>query len=84
MRELPQVTLIGVDCIDVDRLLHAAAICQRSFRFGAVRILTSLAHDHPDIVPIEPITSREAYSSFMVKQINTYVDTPFALVIQYD
>jgi hypothetical protein len=84
MRELPQVTLIGVDCIDVGRLLHAAAICQRSIRFGDVRILTSIPHDHPSIVPIAPLTSREAYSSFMVKRLNTYVDTPFALVIQYD
>jgi hypothetical protein len=84
MHELPQVTLIGIDCVDIQRLLHVAAICQRSFRFGAVRMLTSIAHDHPSIVPIAPITSREAYSSFMIKQINSYVDTPFALVIQYD
>jgi hypothetical protein len=84
MRTLPQVTLIGVDCLDVERLLHAAAICQRSIRFGDVRILTSLPHDHPCIVPIAPIGSREAYSSFVIKQLNTYVDTPFALVIQYD
>jgi hypothetical protein len=84
MRELPQVTLIGVDCIDVQRLLHAAEICQRSIRFGDVRILTSLPHDHPSIVPIAPITSRDAYSSFMIKQLNAYVATPFALVIQYD
>lgn len=84
MRELPQVTLIGIDCLDVDRLLYAAEICQRSFRFGNVRILTSLASPHPSIVPIAPITSREAYSSFVVKQLNTYVTTPFALIIQYD
>jgi len=84
MRTLPQVTLIGVDCVDVDRLLHVAEICQRSIRFGYVRLLTSNAHDHPSIVPIAPITSREAYSSFMIKRINSYVATPFALVIQYD
>jgi Protein of unknown function (DUF5672) len=84
MRTLPNVTLIGVDCVNIERLLHAAEICQRSFRFGAVRMLTSIPHDHPSIIPIEPITSRDAYSSFMVKKVNTYVDTPFALVIQYD
>jgi hypothetical protein len=84
MRELPQVTLIGIDCVDIDRLLHAAEICQREIRFGAVRLLTSIPHAHPSIIPIAPITSREAYSSFMIKQINSYVDTPFALVIQYD
>ena len=84
MRELPQVTLIGVDCVDVERLLHAADICQRSLRFGQVRLLSSIPHPHPSVVPIAPITSREAYSSFLVKRINRYVGTPFALIIQYD
>jgi Protein of unknown function (DUF5672) len=84
MYDLPQVTLIGVDCINIERLLHAAEICQRSMQFGAVRMLTSIPHTHASIVPIAPITSREAYSSFMIKQINAYVDTPFALIIQYD
>jgi hypothetical protein len=84
MRELPQVTLIGIDCVDIERLLHVSEICQRSFRFGDVRMLTSIPHDHPSVVPIAPITSRDTYSSFMVKGINSYVDTPFALVIQYD
>ena len=84
MGELPQVTLIGVDCVDVERLLHAADICQRSLRFGQVRLLSSIPHPHPSVVPIAPITSREAYSSFLVKRINAYVETPFALVIQYD
>ncbi|MDZ4720191.1 MAG: DUF5672 family protein [Roseiflexaceae bacterium] len=84
MRELPHITLIGIDCVDVEWLLHAAEICQREIRFGDVRILTSIPHDHPSIIPIAPITSRDAYSSFMIKQINTYVETPFALVIQYD
>jgi hypothetical protein len=84
MLELPQVTLIGVDCVDAGRLLHAADICRRAIRFGDVRILTSIPREHPDVVPIEPIASREAYSSFLVKRINRYVDTPFALIIQYD
>jgi len=66
MLELPQVTLIGVDSINIGRLLHAAEICQRSIRFGDVRILTSLPHDDPCIVSIEPITSIEAYSDFIL------------------
>ena len=84
MRKLPDVTLIGVDCVNVERLLHAARICQRSIQFGAVRILTSLPHDDPSVVPIEPINSIEAYSRFMIKDLNSYVATPYALVIQYD
>ena len=81
MLQLPHVTLIGADCVNADRLLQAAAICQREIQFGAVKILTSIPHDHPDIVPIAPIRSREEYSSFVVKQLNSYIDTPFALVI---
>lgn len=84
MHKLPQVTLIGVDCVDIERLLHVAAICQRGIQFGAARMLTSLPHTHPSIVPIAPLCSREAYSSFVVKQLNRYVDTPFALIVQYD
>jgi hypothetical protein len=84
MRELPDVTLIGVDCVNVERLLQAARICQRSIQFGAVRVLTSLPHDDPSVVPIEPINSIEAYSRFMVKKLNNYVVTPFALVVQND
>jgi Protein of unknown function (DUF5672) len=84
MRELPEVTLIGIDCVDIERLLHAAAICQRAIQFGDVRMLTSIPHAHPSVVPIAPIRSREEYSSFMIKRINSYVDTPYALVIQYD
>lgn len=84
MRELPQVTLIGVDCVNVERLLYAAAVCQRSMRFGAVRVLSSIPHGHRAVVPIAPLASREAYSAFVVKRLNRYVATPFALVIQYD
>lgn len=84
MLELPQVTLIGIDCVDVERLLHAVAICRRSIRFGDVRVLTSLPHADPAIILIDPITSIEAYSAFMVKELNSYVATPFALVIQHD
>jgi hypothetical protein len=84
MITLPQITLIGVDCVSVERLLHAAAICERGIAFGAVRILSSIPHQDPRVVTISPIASREQYSSFVVKQLNRYVETPFALVFQYD
>lgn len=84
MRELPDVMLLGVDCVDIERLLYGAAICERSLRFGATRMLSSLPHAHRSVVPIAPIRSREEYSTFAVKQIGAYVETPFALVIQYD
>jgi Protein of unknown function (DUF5672) len=84
MRTLEHVTLTGVDCIEADRLLRAAEICQREIYFGQVRMLTSLEHDHPSIVSIDPIRNIAAYSRFMVKDLNSFVETPFALVIQHD
>ena len=41
MKNLANVTLIGADCVDIDRLLLAADICQKDFEFGAVKLLSS-------------------------------------------
>jgi Protein of unknown function (DUF5672) len=84
MRALEQVTLIGVDCVDVHRLLKAAEICQHELKFADVRLLSSLDGNHQNLVRIDPIQTIEAYSSFMIQRLNSYVDTAFALVIQHD
>jgi Protein of unknown function (DUF5672) len=84
MRRLEHVTLIGVDCLDVQRLLNAARISQAALDFGAVRLLTSIPNSHPEFAMINPIQSIGAYSRFMIKDLNSFVETPFALVIQHD
>ncbi len=81
---LPNVTLLGVDCVDIDRLIRAVDICTSYMDFKEVKILTSISTDHPNAIKINPLTSREAYSEFMIKKLNEYVDTEFVLVIQYD
>lgn len=84
MKRLETVTLLGVDCVDIDRLILAADICQKDFEFAEVKLLTSLPSTHPNVVKIDPITSVEAYSKFMVSELNSYVDTPHVLIFQYD
>lgn len=84
VRQLPQVTLFGLDCVDVDRLLHAATICTRSFEFGGIRLLTSLPVRDSRMTPIDPVRSIAEYNHFMIKQLSTWIDTPFAMVIQHD
>jgi hypothetical protein len=84
MKKLDTVTLLGVDCVDIDRLILAADICQKDFQFAEVKLLTSIKSDHPHIVPIEPINSTEAYSKFVISQLDTYIDTPHVLICQYD
>lgn len=85
---LPEVTLIGVDCLNFKRLENAAEICQQNIEFGAVKLLTSSLHtpstDNPNAIEIKHLASREAYSEFMIRELDKYVETPFALIIQYD
>ncbi len=39
---LPTVTLLGIDCVNIQRLVLVAKICMQSFNFGDVKLLTSL------------------------------------------
>lgn len=84
-RKLETVTLLGIDCIDVDRLLLVMKICQERFEFAEVKILTSLEVSHiENIVKIDPVLSTEAYSHFILHDLDKYVETPHVLVVQYD
>lgn len=83
-KKLQQVTLLGIDCIDIDRLVKAANICCENFEFAEVKLLTSIPHDNKSVIQIEPIKSIREYSEFMFKKINNYVNTEFVLIIQHD
>jgi len=81
---LPNVTLLGLDCLDIDRLKLAADICQKDFKFGAIKLLSSIQDSDPRVIPIEKVDSIEKYSHFFIKKLHDLVDTDFVLVIQYD
>lgn len=81
---LPNVTLIGIDCVDIERLRLAADISTKEIAFGAVKLLTSIKSDDSRIVQISPIRSTREYSDFIIKELSKYVDTDFAIVFQYD
>lgn len=81
---LPNITLIGVDCRDINRLLRAAEISTRDIMFGSVKMLSSNISKHPYAIKCKPILSKEAYSRFIMKDLVNYVDTDFALIIQHD
>lgn len=84
-KELKNVTLLGIDCIDVERLGLAISICQSNFEFAEVKILSSLdVINKENIVKIKDINSVEQYSSFIVNDLWQYVNTSHVLLIQYD
>jgi len=81
---LNNVTLIGVDCIDLKRLQLAADVSAMDISFGAVKLLTSIQSDDPRVIQIPHIGSIKKYSDFMIKELYKYIETDFALIIQHD
>lgn len=84
MRYLDNVTLLGIDCLDIERLIFAAEISSKEIQFKAVKLLTHLDSSHDWIVKIPPINSIEAYSHFMIKELVDFVETDYVLIIQHD
>ncbi len=81
---LPNVTLIGADGFNVDRLIHAANISCRNIMFGDVKILSHLPSNDPRVIKIRPLLSSKDYSQFILKEIVNYVSTDYLLIFQYD
>jgi hypothetical protein len=69
--ELPGVTLIGVDS-NPQRLELAKLKCTSMIKFGDVVTL------HP------PITSKEQYSEFCIREMAQHIHTSHALIFQHD
>jgi len=84
MKKLKNVTLFGLDCINIERLIKAAEICCEKFEFANVKLLTSLPSNNKNIVPINHVGSIKKYSEFILKKINDYIDTDLVLIIQHD
>ncbi len=83
--KLENVTLLGIDCVDVERLRLAMKICQNDFEFAEIKLLTSLdVSSKENIVKIEPIKSTEEYSQFIINDLYKYVSTTHVLLVQYD
>lgn len=82
---LPEVTLVGADCIDFFRLGKAASICQGNILFGDVKLFTSrLTKYNENVIEIPEFSNKADYSIFMMKELYKYITTPYIMVIQYD
>ena len=81
MKNLPEVTLVGIDCVDVARLALALDISSQAITFGAVKLLTSLPTTDPRQVMIPHLGSITAYSQFCLFDLHQYIDTPYVLIV---
>lgn len=82
--KLPNVTLLGIDCVNVERLIQAMNVSQENIEFGSVKLLTSLESNDKRKIEIPNISSIDEYSLFCIKDLHKYVDTEFVVIIQYD
>lgn len=83
-KNLKTVTLLGIDCVNIERLIRAADICQSGCDFADVKLLTSLPSKDSRVIQIENIDTIEKYSRFVISRLNEFVDTSHVLVIQDD
>lgn len=82
--DLRSVTLVGADCVDINRLIKAADICCQDIQFGSVKLFSSIQSDDPRVIGIESLNSKEDYSHFMMKELSKHIETDYILVIQHD
>lgn len=84
---LPDVTLVAVSDVALAATARALAISQDGLRFAEALLLTS-REPPPGLCAtlrtIEPITSREAYSRFMLRDLHRHIATSHALCVQWD
>lgn len=83
-RILKDITLIGLDCVNLERLQQAAEICQEAFEFAHVKLLSSIPSEDPRVIKIQPINSTEEYSKFILSELDNYFGTSHVLIFQYD
>lgn len=86
--ELPQVTLVAVTSVNVAATVIALERSMAQVAFGAVRLITDHAPEAlpPGIewVPIAPLASVSAYSSFVLERLIDHVATSHCLLVQWD
>ncbi|MEQ1594550.1 MAG: DUF5672 family protein [Casimicrobium sp.] len=80
------VTLVAIDCAYPELALVALARSAAALPCARTLLLTdaNVAHDGVEVVRIDPIRSRDAYSQFVLKDLKRYIDTDYALVVQWD
>ena len=90
MLQLPGVTLACIDTANHALALRALARSSADIRFARTLFLTDKVPDGVqvpdgvDVVAIAPISSRDAYSHFVLKELRPRITTGHVLLVQWD
>lgn len=86
MTQLPEVTIICVDCQNYGLATAALQKCNQQVKAARTVLLTDIPLDIDgiEVVLIPTISSKEEYSQFIIKELHKYFNTDFVLVVQHD
>jgi hypothetical protein len=88
--DLPQVTLCCVDARNHALALRALARCRKHIRFARTLFFThgvpgTLQTPHDiEVVEVGPISSHQAYSRIILKELYGHIATSHVLIVQWD
>ena len=82
--QLPTVTLIIIDCVDVERAKRSFLHCTSLIDFADAKLLTHEDHPESFIQKIEKLNSISEYSNFIIRKLDSHFDTQHVLVAQWD
>lgn len=86
--KLNDITLVAMTSVKLPETVRALQLSSKNIDYAAVKLIT---HENPNNLPrhieycnIPQITSIDQYSYDMIYNLGRYIDTPYALVVQYD
>jgi len=82
---LGDVTICAADCLNPGLAARALACSALECEFADSILFTDAEVDGPfRRIPIPALGSREDYSRFVLRDLHRHVETPFALIVQWD
>jgi len=91
MLYLNNVTLLSVDSLDPERTIYALNESSKNIKFESIKLITTgqcknkcLNVNNIDVSYNDKVDSYENVSNFLISDIYKYVDTDFALFIEWD
>lgn len=88
MVSLPKVTLVIADTLNYGESIQSIKKSLLKVQPAATKFLTDIKAYNPkfpfEIVKIDKLEDKEAYSRFMIKELDKFFDTEFVLVTQHD
>src|SRR6478609_9055552 len=86
MNEISQVTMISVDCVNQGGAIAALKKSQQQIKPARTILLTDreMKVDGIEVIQIDSIKSKRAYSLFIIKELYKYFTTSHVLLVQAD